>query len=52
MEPGTSGTSGETSLAAAPLGNGGFGESVQREGREREGTAREGEGDGGERKGA
>ena len=35
MEPGASGTSGETSSAAAALGNGGFGEGVEREGRER-----------------
>ena len=41
VEPGASGTSGETSSAAAALGNGGFGEGVEREGREREGTARE-----------
>ena len=34
MEPGASGTSGETSSAAAALGNGGFGEGVESEGRE------------------
>ena len=38
MEPGSSGTSGETNsaAAAAALGNGGFGEGVESEGRERE----------------
>jgi hypothetical protein len=35
VEPGESGL-GETSSAAAALGNGGFGEDVEREGRERE----------------